>query len=265
MISGPSEDETVGTGADGASLGVSGVSVGDGSTFVIVYEALEETAWLGVGAEDDLIVLNEGVGVGSVMDVESGVDSAMLDTGDVAFADDEGAIEDATACDEDAGAIDTTGVSAGTDDGEGGTVVYCVTMTTGGTCNDVDGRSSAEGDAMTEEKAEEDVGAAGTVADAELESDPGAAGMLVSAIEEGGELAEEGTSDAARVGKTVVYSVFVTTRRDDVIIVVFPGARSAELTGSAEGDACMTDVTFDELVETAPVELTKALLRAAVA
>ena len=140
---------------------------------------------------------------GCALGVAEGVDEGMMD--DVAFGDDERAIEDATegatACD-DSGAEDTTGVSDAADDGDGRTVVYCVTIT-GGTWSDVEGRTSAEGDAATDDWGEEDTGTAG-------------------------------------VGKTVVYSVLVTTRRDEVVIVVLSGARLAgpeassdELTGTA--------------------------------
>lgn len=70
---------------------------------------------------------------------------------DVALIEEEGAMEVATACEEDNGADDTTGGSAEADDGDGKTVVYCVTITTGGTESDVEGKSSTEADATPED------------------------------------------------------------------------------------------------------------------
>lgn len=129
MIKGPSDEEAVGAGAGGISLGAAGAPVGEGSTFVIENEALEEA-----GAEDEVTTLDDGVGVGSALGVGVGVDSGMLETtGGVAYADEEDAADDSIACEDDNGAEDTTVVSVGADDGDGKTVVYCVTMTTGGT------------------------------------------------------------------------------------------------------------------------------------
>lgn len=150
MISGPSDEELGDAGADGASLDAAGASVGDGSTFVMEYFAEDEEDPLEVGTDDEVAELGEGVDVCTALDVGVDVGCATLEMiGDVAYADDEIAMEDPTACDEDTGAEETTGVSAGAEDGDGKTVVYCVTMTTGGTCKDVEGRSSAEDDATT--------------------------------------------------------------------------------------------------------------------
>ena len=81
-------------------------------------------------------------------------------TDEVALMDEEGATGDAAACDEDNRADETAGVSAGADDGDGGTVVYCVTITTGGTGSEVEGRSST---AETEDWIGEGAGTAGSV------------------------------------------------------------------------------------------------------
>jgi hypothetical protein len=152
MINGPSDDESVGAGADGTSLDAAGASVGDGSTFVTEYFAEDEADPLEAGSDDEMAELGEGVDVGTALDMGVDVGCATLETtGDVAYADEEIATEGATACDEDTEAEETTGVSAGSEDGDGKTVVYCVTMTTGGTCKDVEGKSSTDGDATTED------------------------------------------------------------------------------------------------------------------
>jgi hypothetical protein len=64
----------------------------------------------------------------------------------------------------------------------------------------------------------------------------------------------------------VVYNVFVTTRREEVVMVEFSGARTVELETSIDDSPELTgaDTAADELIRTAPVELTKALLEVAV-
>jgi hypothetical protein len=198
-------------------------------------------------------VPEEGVGVGV------GVDSAALESGGVAYADEEdGGADGATSAVEEAGAGEAEGVSAGADDGDGNTVVYCVTMTTGGTCSDVEGSSSADGDCALD-GCIEDSGRPETAAIAELEDKADVASRLASVVieprEESAGLAEYGVSDAAGVGKTVVYSVLVTTRRVEVTMVELPGDSTAELTGTAEGDAAI-----DELTRAEPVEPSRLLL-----
>lgn len=83
-------------------------------------------------------------------------------------------------------------------------------------------------------------------------------------MEAGIELAKDDASEAAGVGKTVVYNVLVTTRRDEVAIVVLPGRRMAELTGAAEGSTDVPDRTGEELAREAPTELVTAGLTVAV-
>ena len=179
-------------------------------------------------------------------------------TDEVALMDEEGATGDAAACDEDNRADETAGVSAGADDGDGGTVVYCVTITTGGTGSEVEGRSST---AETEDWIGEGAGTAGIGAAAELEATIELAGALETKVEAGAELAGGDTSEATGVGKTVVYKVLVTTRRVDVVMVELPDAGIVELTGAAEGS---TGTATEELTKTTLVELATALLRAAV-
>ncbi|KAJ4383355.1 hypothetical protein N0V86_001402 [Didymella sp. IMI 355093] len=277
MINGPSDEEAVGAGgagAEGASLGGAGApvggagaSVGDGSTFVTAYDVLDGAGSLEAGTEDDVTALDEGVDVASALDTGTEAEVKALDTaGVVAFAEEEGATEDLNTCEDVNGAEDITDVSAGAV-AEGKTVVYCVTMTTGGTCNDVEGRSSAEGDGTTDERMGEE---AGTAAAAELELAPEGAGALDNRVDDNATLAEDRASDAAAVGKTVVYSVLVTTRRDEVVMVEFADPKSAELdartddfaelTGTAEGVVCDTDAAADDSI---PEELTRALLRVA--
>lgn len=270
MINGPSDEDAVGAGGAGAPVDGAGASVGDGSTFVTEYDVWEEAGSLKAGAEDEISALDEVVDVASALDTGTEEAAGALETADdVAYADEEGVTEDTTACEDDNRAEDTAGVSAGAVF-DGKTVVYCVTMTTGGTCNDVDGRSSAEGDGATDERMDEDAGTAGLAAAAELEVTAEVAGTLDSRVEDNARLAEDGASEAAAVGKTVVYSVLVTTRRDEVIIVEFAGAKSAELearsdesaelTGAVEGVTCDTDAAAEELT---PEELAKTLLRVA--
>lgn len=132
----------------------------------------------------------------------------------------------------------------------------------------------AEGDCVLDEWIGEDAGTAGTVAAAEAEDRVGVAGALDFGVEDSAGISDDMASDVAGVGNTVVYNVFVTTRRDEVVMVVFSGARTAELearsdetaelTGAAEGEACVTEPTIDEPIGTAPVELMSALLRVAV-
>ncbi|KZM18364.1 hypothetical protein ST47_g10509 [Ascochyta rabiei] len=233
MINGPSDELDVGAGADGASLGPAGASVGEGSTFVTEYGGPEEAGPLGVGSDeamgddDAASVLDEELGASPVLGDRVVADSALVDTED-------GAAEITILDDEDAGVENTGGVSAGAEDGDGKTVVYCVTITTGGTCSDVEGRSSAEGDCTTEVWTEEDTGTAGTAANAEVEDMTDTAGALDARVEESAELATNDTCDAAGVGKTVVYSVFVTTRRDEVIKVELVGGRTTELGDGSE-------------------------------
>lgn len=72
------------------------------------------------------------------------------------------------------------------------------------------------------------------------------------------------------MGKTVVYSVLVTTRREEAVTVEFAGIKgteleargddTAELIGAADGVASDTDAATDELM---PEELINALLRVA--
>ena len=233
MIKGPSDDDSVGAGAGGIPLGTVGASVGEGSTFVIEYGALEDMISLVAGAEDVTTVLNEA----------TGVDTALLETGGVAYAEDD-ETDGATVCDEEIW-VEINVVSTGTDEGDGKTVVYCVTMTTGGTCSDVEGKSSTEGDCTTEDCTEE---VAGMAAAAELEL----------GAEESGALGEDGTSGATGVGKTVVYSVLVTTRRVEVVIVELLDTETEELASVADDDTCVTDTRV------APIELAEELLGAAV-
>jgi hypothetical protein len=105
-----------------------------------------------------------------------------------------------------------------------------------------------------------------------LEDNAGVICALDFGVEESATLAEGGNSDAAGVGKTVVYSVFVTTRRDVVVVtnssddgVAELDDRSdetPELIGAAESDACVADATTDELLTSiALVELINVLLR----
>ena len=275
MIRGPSDEEPVGAGADGASLDAMGASVGDGSTFVTEYFAEDEATVLEADVEDEAIALDERIDVDIALDVGMDVDSRTLEMTDgVAYADEEvGATDDETTCD-DRTAEDSAGVSTGADDDEGKTVVYCVTMTTGGTGSEVEGSNSADGDASTEDCTAEEAGTAGTAVAAELEAKTEDTSVLDFSAEDSAELAVETASEAAGVGKTVVYKVSITTRRDDVVIVEFSGAMAteleaktddaAELTGAAEGDACETDATRDELTRAPAVELTRALLGAAV-
>lgn len=277
MINGPSDVELVGTGgagAEGASLGSTGAPVGgvgtpvgEGSTFVIAYDVLKEASSLETSTEDEATALEEGVGVASALDVGTEVEAMAVDTADdVAFAENESDTEDLTTCEDVNGPEDAAGVSAGAVS-VGKTVVYCVTMITGGTCNDVDGRSSAEGDSTTDVRMEEELGTAGTAAMTELEIGAEGANALDISVESNEMLAEDRASDAVAMGKTVVYSVFVTTRPDEVTTVgvkgVELGARledSADLTGADEGVAIDNDAATEELI---PEELIKALLMVA--
>ena len=85
MISGPSDEEAVGAGADGASLDVAGTSVGEGSTFVTEYAGPEEASSLEMGDDEAMGVVDEGVGVGSALDVGAEVTSTLEEaTDDVA-------------------------------------------------------------------------------------------------------------------------------------------------------------------------------------
>lgn len=99
-----------------------------------------------------------------------------------------------------------------------------MTITTGGTGNDVEGKSSAVGDAVADALVGEDPEATGMAAIAELGRRTEPTGTLDSRLEECVTLADDNASDALGVGKTVVYSVLVTIRRDDVVKVVFSGA-----------------------------------------
>lgn len=247
MIKGPSDAEPVGAGAGGASLGGAGAPlggwgaplgsagalVGDGSTLVTTYEVFE----LGETAGDDAAA-DEGAVVGWVLGLTTGTDISVLEgSADVALADEDGTMEGATACEEDSTGDETAGGSAGADDGEGGTVVYCVTMTTGGTGSDVEGRSSADGDSRIDDWIEEDSGTAGIAAAAELDAAAELTGVVGFRDETSTELVVGNASEAAGVGNTVVYSVFVTTSRDEVATVVFLDGSMAELTGIATLEA----------------------------
>ncbi len=173
MINGPSDVETGGAGTGSASLGGAGASVGEGSTFVTAYEVFEEVL-LEASAGDEGAALGDGVG--------EGVDSELLDaTEDAAGAGEDGSKDDATASEDDGEAKDTADVSSGADDGDGGTVVYCVTMTTGGTCNDVEGSSSASGESM------EETDTAGAEVTAELDARADVTSVLGSDADEGPE------------------------------------------------------------------------------
>lgn len=178
----------------------------------------------------------------------------------MALADEDGAMEDAGACEEDSTSEDTAGGSAGADDGDGKTVVYCVTMTTGGTGSDVEGRSSADGDALIDVRVEEASGTAGIAAAAELDAAIELAGMVGFRDETATELATGDPSEAVGVGKTVVYSVFVTTSRDEVATVVLLDGTLAEMTGSATLDTCELDNSADELTATSLAVLATELL-----
>ena len=135
-------------------------------------------------------------------------------------------------------------------------------MTTGGTCRDVEGKSSTEGDCTAEDCTEE---VAGMAAAAELDEK---AIVLELGPEESAALAEYGTSEAAGVGKTVVYSVLVTTRRVEVVMVELPDAKTEELectsddtaepASVAEDDTCVSDTRL------APIELIKGPVGVAV-
>jgi len=111
----------------------------------------------------------------------------------------------------------------GADEGDGKMVVYCVTITTGGTCSDVEGRSSAEG-----------------------------------------------AADAVAVGKTVVYSVFMTTGSDEVVMVVLTAGRAPDPEESSDDTAELdmelgtTELMTAELeaTELAATELTTTVLGA---
>jgi hypothetical protein len=186
--------------------------------------------------------------VASILDKGAEEEAGAVDPADeVAFAGEEGATEVSTTCE------DAAGVSAGVV-ADGKTVVYCVTMTTGGTGNEVDGRSSAD----PEERTVEEAGTAGIAAPAELEMIAEGAVALATALDDNATLAEDRTPDAAAVGKTVVYSVFVTTRSDDMVMVEFAGTRSAELEAGMEDAAELTGA--DEPVADG---LDNALLRVA--
>lgn len=131
-------------------------------------------------------------------------------------------------------------------------MVYCVTMTTGGTGNEVDGRSSADDDERTVEEA----GTAGTATPAELDTTAEGDGALATGLDDNAALAEDRAPDAAAVGETVVYSVSITTGPDDMAMVEFAGARSAKLEAGIEDAAELTGA--DEPVAD---ELNNALLR----
>lgn len=261
MIKGPSDEEAVGAGgagAEGASLGGAGApvggagaSVGEGSTFVIAYDVLEEAGSLKAGTADDVAALDEGVGVASALVKGTEEEAGVVDAADeVAFAGAEGATEDSATCEDDNEAEETADVSAGAV-ADGNTVVYCVMITTGGTCREVDGRSSTDADESMVEVAE-------IAAPVELELATEGAGAVTIALDDNAMLAEDRPSDAAAVGKTVVYSVFVTTRPDEMVMVEFAGARSAELEVRTEDAAGLTG--GDEL---GAEELTNALLTVA--
>ena len=274
IINGPSDEEAVGAGAAGgaslegagaplegagAPLGGAGAPVGEGSTLVMAYEVFDEAASLEEGADDEAGALDRVADEGWTLRVVAGAVLRVLEmTDEMALMDEEGATGDAAACDEDNRADDATGVSAGADDGDGGTVVYCVTITTGGTGSEVEGRSST---AETEDWVDEGAGTAGIGAAAELDTITELAGALETRVEAGTELAGGDTSEAAVVGKTVVYKVLVTTRRVDVVIVRLPDAGIVEFTGAAEGS---TGTAAEELTKATLVELATALLRAAV-
>jgi hypothetical protein len=221
---------------------------------VIAYDVLEEADSLEAATEDDVGALDDTVGVASALDKDTEEEAEPVDPADeVAFAGEEGATEDPITFEDDSGAEDVAGVSAGAVS-DGKTVVYCVTMTTGGTGNEVDGRSSADADEGTVEE----TGTAGIAAPAELETTGEGAVTLATALDDNATLAEDRTPDAAAVGKTVVYSVFVTTRPDDMVIVEFAGGRSAELEAGIEDAAELTGA--DEPVAD---KLNNALLRVA--
>lgn len=133
-----------------------------------------------------------------------------------------------------------------------------MTTTTGGTCSDVEGRSSAEGVCTIELWAEDKVGTAGTAAAAELEARPDVAGVLELEAEENTGLAEGSAPDAEAVGNTVVYSVFMTTRRDDVVIVEFTAGGAIEGEDSSGDAVDLIGVTDDDCKTEA--ELIRVLL-----
>lgn len=86
---------------------------------------------------------------------------------------------------------------------------------------------------MADALVEEDPGATGMAAIAELGRRAELTGTLDLRLEECVALAYDNASDALGVGKTVVYSVLVTTRRDDVVKVVFSGAGRDDTMGLA--------------------------------
>ena len=107
MINGPSDEEAVGAGgagAEGASLGgagtpvgETGASVGEGSTFVIAYDVLEEAGSLEASTEDEMTALDERVDVVSALDKGTEEEAGAVDPADeVAFTGGEGATEDST-------------------------------------------------------------------------------------------------------------------------------------------------------------------------
>lgn len=145
--------------------------------------------------------------------------------------------------------------------------MYCVTITTGGTCSGVEGRSSTEGDCTAELWTEEFVEAAGAAPAPELEDKADIIGVLDFGAEESSKVAEESTSDAAAVGNTVVYSVFVTTRRVDGVMVELIEGRAAEPVDSKVGTAGVADIAEDDIcvadARLVAVELMEALLKVA--
>lgn len=264
MINGPSDEDAVaggGAGTEGASLGGAGApvggtgtSVGEGSTFVIAYDVLEEVGSLEASTEEEITALEVGAGVASALDKSTEEEAEAVEPADeVACAGEEGARDDSTTCVDDNGAEDAAGVSVGAVS-DGRTVVYCVTITTGGTCNEVDGRSSAD----TDERTTEEAGTAGTAAPTELELTAEGAGGLNIALDDSATVAEDRTSDAATVGKTVVYSVLVTTRPDETVMVGFVGTRRVELEARIDDNGELTGAE-----EPNAEEPDKALLRVA--
>ena len=127
-------------------------------------------------------------------------------------------------------------------------------MTTGGTGNEVDGRSSADADERTAEEA----GTAGTAAPAEVEMTAEGAVALATALDDNVTLAEDTPPDTAAVGKMVVYNVSMTTRPDETVMVEFVWTTGVELEARTDGAAEPTGAD-----EPHGVELDKVLLRVA--
>lgn len=96
--------------------------------------------------------------------------------------------------------LDASGTLVEAVAGAGVTVVYCVTITTGGTCSDVVGRAGA-----TELEGSTAVAELGCCADPVFWASVGAAASVGDACD-----SEDATLDRDADGRTVVYSVLVT-------------------------------------------------------